>query len=104
MSRAGYAAPCFNIRAQYHVEPGAEGIGASVERGMYHQVFGLAAKIEVGHEQVANFFHRFSFSSSALASFKSAVPKPSVNQLSDLREHRARLVAAAGAVEPAARG
>ena len=41
----------------------------------------------------------YSFSSSALASFKSAVPKPSVKQMLDLREHRARLVAAAGAVE-----
>ncbi len=45
----------------------------------------------------------YSFSSSALASFESAVPKPSVNQLLDLREHRARLVAAAGAVESRAR-
>jgi len=45
----------------------------------------------------------YSFSSSALASFESAVPKTSVKQLLDLREHRARLVAAAGVVESRAR-
>ena len=76
------------------LQPTSRSLNAASERAT-----GVSSLNRFSHKTV----RAYSFSSSALASFESAVPKPSVNQLLDLGEHRVRLVAAAGAVESRAR-
>ena len=95
------AEPCANRRRRRIVTVPAAGFQRTSRRlnAASERATGVSALDRCSH----NTGRAYSFSSSALAAFESAVPKPSVNQLLDLREHRARLVAAAGAVESRAR-